>query len=1179
MPPLPRPSSTNTRRAMRPPPRPVPSRSQSVTPSFNGRQSPAGSVTSTTSFSRSKSPATQMAGSKRKEREFDQDSTHETNINVVVRCRGRNEREVKENSGVVVSTDGIKGKSVELSMGPSALSNKTYHFDKVFSPAADQIMVFDEVVAPILDEVLDGFNCTIFAYGQTGTGKTYTMSGDISDILPLPDAAGIIPRALHSLFNKLDSDEGDKSVKCSFIELYNEELRDLLSVDDRTKLKIYEENTRKGHAATLVQGMEEKFIESASKGIELLREGSHKRQVAATKCNDLSSRSHTVFTVTVYVKRSSETGEELVSAGKLNLVDLAGSENIQRSGAENKRATEAGLINKSLLTLGRVINALVDRGSHIPYRESKLTRLLQDSLGGQTKTCIIATLSPAKSNLEETISSLDYAFRAKNIRNKPQVNQVFSKKTLLKEFTGEIEKLRSELIATRQRNGVYLTSEIYEGMTIESESRRILSEEQRDKIETMEVNLRNKVQELFSLTTNFNNLKKDNEASKAVLDDTKNILENTEIVLGHTRQSLAEERVIRNAHQHTELELAGIGASMIGTLERTTEHINGLDAKLRRRSDLHNLNRDTWASSQDLVSLGARSVEELVGNFREEQDGLLNDLAGRMRGFVADEIANLEKTDGFIQEQSKSFHASTKEVMDQTEQSRSDLNAVLGDIETVREDAKSKLGSGLDDLSRASQRISAGILTEIDGFQTQLHSSYASLGKDFRLVFDELLKTLHEQESTITELRTEISEANARMLASTQDQETRIQAAFESEKQKASEDRTTLLAQISSLVAANATAQETRFSGFLGQWQRSFAASSKEFSEANAAYGSGMDAWAGKSTGLIQSMTQARDSVKGKIKGDFAKANEHTETLRTTTSAVHDSTSRIVEEQKGHMDSQLQALDGIVGRIKETNDAHHKSHLTSLENLASTAEVSYSSIGAHFKSSLDTVKDLDSDMTSRFDTARDTLSQVSPSGPIIDKLQDLASQIEDRQLEEYKPTGNTPKRTTYEYPASLPRTQSHDLLIARARSQSSESADGTGAKSPNKAKIFADADSSAVPVSPSVSRPATSTSTSSSGLKELDVNVVGMPTGGDSSAVSVPDALGKPAQKRQNTNAVGMQEKLSSESKLPMKRNTRMTVVGVGHGADRENVPLVQNLSASVGHAGVGRRLRSQNSS
>jgi kinesin family protein 11 len=205
--------------------------------------------------------------------------------------------------------------------------------------------------------MIAGFNCTIFAYGQTGTGKTYTMSGDMrTDALGmLSDAAGIIPRALHALFTKLEIDDAECSVKCSFIELYNEELRDLISPDENNKLKIYEDNSKKGHSATIVQGMEESHIRSAAEGVKLLQDGSFKRQVAATKCNDLSSRSHTVFTVTAYVKRTAENGEDYISAGKLNLVDLAGSENIQRSGAENKRAAEAGLINKSLLTLGRVI--------------------------------------------------------------------------------------------------------------------------------------------------------------------------------------------------------------------------------------------------------------------------------------------------------------------------------------------------------------------------------------------------------------------------------------------------------------------------------------------------------------------------------------------------------------------------------------------------------------------------------------------------------------------------------------------------------------------------------------------------------------------------------------------------------------------------------------------------------
>lgn len=546
------------------------------------------------------------------------------------------------------------------------------------------------------------------------------MTGDISNILPLPDAAGIIPRVLYDLFDKLESEETENSVKCSFIELYNEELRDLLSTDDNLKLKIYDDNSKKGHSTTLVQGMEERHLKSAAQGIQLLSEGANKRQVAATKCNDLSSRSHTVFTITVYMKRVSEDGAEYLSAGKLNLVDLAGSENIQRSGAENKRAAEAGLINKSLLTLGRVINALVERSSHIPYRESKLTRLLQDSLGGRTKTCIIATLSPAKSNLEETISTLDYAFRAKNIRNKPQVNQLMSKKTLLKEFTAEIEKLKSELIATRQRNGVYLTQENYEEITNISESRRILSEEQHDRLESMEAKLRNKIEELFSLTTNFQNLKKDNEQTRLTLEGTKGILEKTEAVLNLTRQNLAEETELRKAHAKTEGELAEIGQDMISTLGKTTSDINGLRSKLRRKSELQSQNRQHWVTSQSQVANTTQLVDTRIAQFRNQQEQMMESLSSRMQAFVTDELDKLGASQAFLQEKMEAYGVSETEVNEQTAKARDDMNEVLEEIKTLREDVKQKVGAGLNELSAAAEKISANIILELEKFQSEV---------------------------------------------------------------------------------------------------------------------------------------------------------------------------------------------------------------------------------------------------------------------------------------------------------------------------------------------------------------------------------------------------------------------------------------------------------------------------
>lgn len=574
--------------------------------------------------------------------------------------------------------------------------------------------------------MLSGYNCTIFAYGQTGTGKTYTMSGDMTDTLGiLSDNAGIIPRVLYALFQKLEDTES--TVKCSFIELYNEELRDLLSPDEKSNLKIYDNESKKGHgSSTLIQGIEENYIHSATTGIKLLQAGSYRRQVAATKCNDLSSRSHTIFTITTSVKRTTEAGEEFVSSGKLNLVDLAGSENIQRSGADNKRAAEAGLINKSLLTLGRVINALVDKSSHIPYRESKLTRLLQDSLGGQTKTCVIATVSPARTNLEETISTLDYAFRAKNIRNKPQINYPLAKMMLLREFTVEIERLRSDLIATRHRNGVYLSPEAYEKMTIESESQRIISEEQRAKIENMEASLKYKLQELFALTSNFNNLKKDNDETRAALDETSDLLEKTDIILRDTKRQLEQEETLRRAHQDTEELLYGIGSELLSKLDRTVEHVNGLHLKLRRRSDLHTLNRETWeASAADVVDV-TKLVDERVEIFQSQHTTLISGLSAKITTFVASELHNVEATRSTLNEYATVANETERKATREASKSHDEMNEVLEEIKVLREDVKEKVGEGLNGLSAAAERISEEVINELMDFHTQVRSSGCS---------------------------------------------------------------------------------------------------------------------------------------------------------------------------------------------------------------------------------------------------------------------------------------------------------------------------------------------------------------------------------------------------------------------------------------------------------------------
>ena len=297
---------------------------------------------------------------------------------------------------------------------------------------------------------------------------------------------------------------------------------------------------------------------------------------------------------------------------------------------------------------------------------------------------------------------------------------MISKKTLLREFTAEIEKLKGELIAARQRHGVYLSSESYEEITVESESRRILSEEQKAKIETMETNLRNKVQELFSLTSNFTFLKKDNEATRQALDDCKGVLEKTELVLADTRQNLADETIIRKAHQTTEEQLFDAGGKLISTLSRTVHDVDGLHAKITRKSDLQSLNRDSWLNAQGQVFDVTNLIESRVQDFQMSQSTLLARTSACMQDYIHGELKAVETGQRSLQDGMSIFSKSELEVLGQTSMAKDEMNGVLEEIKVLREDVKQKVGEGLEGLSAAAGRISAGVINELEEFHTQV---------------------------------------------------------------------------------------------------------------------------------------------------------------------------------------------------------------------------------------------------------------------------------------------------------------------------------------------------------------------------------------------------------------------------------------------------------------------------
>ncbi|XP_068514653.1 kinesin-like protein KIF17 isoform X3 [Anas acuta] len=307
--------------------------------------------------------------------------------------------------------------------------------------------IYNEVAYPLVEGVTEGYNGTIFAYGQTGSGKSFTMQG----VVDPSTEKGIIPRAFEHIFESIQCAENTKFlVRASYLEIYNEDVRDLLGADTKQKLEL-KEHPEKG---VYVKGLSLHTVHSVVQCERIMEMGWRNRAVGYTLMNKDSSRSHSIFTIHMEICTIDERGQDHLRAAKLNLVDLAGSERQSKTGATGERLKEATKINLSLSALGNVISALVDgRCKHIPYRDSKLTRLLQDSLGGNTKTLMIACLSPADNNYDESLSTLRYANRAKNIKNKPSINED-PKDALLREYQEEIKKLKAILAEQMNANNL-----------------------------------------------------------------------------------------------------------------------------------------------------------------------------------------------------------------------------------------------------------------------------------------------------------------------------------------------------------------------------------------------------------------------------------------------------------------------------------------------------------------------------------------------------------------------------------------------------------------------------------------------------------------------------------------------------------------------------------------------------
>ena len=444
-----------------------------------------------------------------------------------------------------------------------------FNFDRIFPPNSTQEELYNFGVKEIIDGVLDGYNGTVLAYGQTSSGKTYTMEGLIDD----ESKMGVIPRMINHVFNFIrNNNDIEFIMKASMVELYQEKIRDLIDTK-RVNLNIRETPSR----VIYIENLSEYYVYCENDILNILKIGRENRAQASTKMNEHSSRSHSIFMITINQKNNKEGNAK---TGKLYLVDLAGSEKITKTGATGTTLEEAKIINKSLTSLGIVINRLTDgKSKHIPYRDSKLTRVLQESIGGNSKTCLIITCSPSVFNESETLSTLRFGERAKKIRNKAKIN----KEVTVMELQRIIDSLNEKL---KNANKRIIQLENYiknNGLVVPMSDYNVNDEEKKENEDDEEES-----------NLNVNNVIKIDEEDEKLInefkdkfdDDIKNINENLiNVINGMQEKNFLSKKddLIQNLiNIKKKIELKDIeNQKKIKDLEEELENVTSLKDKLQ----------------------------------------------------------------------------------------------------------------------------------------------------------------------------------------------------------------------------------------------------------------------------------------------------------------------------------------------------------------------------------------------------------------------------------------------------------------------------------------------------------------------------------------------------------------------------------------------------------------------
>jgi len=587
-----------------------------------------------------------------------------------------------------------------------------FTYDRSYWIDTKQETMFDDLGKAVVQKGVEGYNGTIFAYGQTGSGKTYSMMGEEGNL-------GLIPRLNIDLFQQLNALKTEKRqyfVTVSYLEIYNEVIKDLLNPSD-AHLQIREHPD----LGIYVDGLAEIKATSSNDIQAFIDQGNKVRTVAATKMNERSSRSHSCFTIRISQKTTEELKGGITRESKLdsrlNLVDLAGSERAGKTGAAGQQLKEAGAINLSLSALGNVINALAKAGGangHIPYRDSKLTRLLQDSLGGNARTIMIAALSPADDNYDETLSTLQYASRAKQITNKATKNEDVNEK-VIHELKNEIEELKAQLTAMAEGR----SSTGMKDSTVEEEYLEKIAVLERAQLDSWEE--KERLSQQFEIERK-KNLENENHV-RAVMETVK--IENMELIkrmraLAFEKRMLEKEfnskLILRNELKHK------IAAEMERLKKSRSLEAGGDTSK---HDEITSLVLTIESERKQLV-VNKEELEELQNLIKENEDRQLEERA-EMSAHKTVLSENRKLRDAIAEEEKQKFLKEKEDYLQQELAKEKGRLKKEADAEMAKLKAKYRRGGEVDTQKRQlemnaiqSNANNGALLAEIKSLKEQL---------------------------------------------------------------------------------------------------------------------------------------------------------------------------------------------------------------------------------------------------------------------------------------------------------------------------------------------------------------------------------------------------------------------------------------------------------------------------